>query len=152
MVQGGGCCSHSIRKPTPPTQRQTEQALWWGSQIQRDNVPLLAFFCRYGQVGENASAVLLSVRSATGLTVKEKLGGEREGVWYREGEREWEVPDSEREGEGRVIYVLRCYSLIQSQGRTRSVRAEQSSRGIECKCAAGLKSKQKAGEKVGMTK
>lgn len=69
--------------------------------------------------------MLLSVRSATGLTVKEKLGGEREGVWYRKGEREWEVPDSEREGEGRVIYVLRCYSFIQSQGRTRSVRAEQ---------------------------
>lgn len=74
---------------------------------------------------------------------------EREGVWYREGEREWEVPDSEREGEGRVIYVLRCYSLIQSQGRTRSVRAEQSSRGIECKCAAGLKSKQKAWRESG---
>lgn len=87
-MQGGGCCSHSIRKPTPPTQRQTEQALWWGSQIQRENVPLLAFFCRYGQVGENASAVLLSVRSATGLTVKEKLGGERERECGTERERE----------------------------------------------------------------
>lgn len=40
--------------------------------------PPLAFFCRYGQVGENASAKLLSIVSVTGLTVKEKLGGERE--------------------------------------------------------------------------
>lgn len=35
-------------------------------------------FCRYRQVGENASAVLLSVLSTVGLTIKEKLGGERE--------------------------------------------------------------------------
>lgn len=42
------------------------------------------------------------------LTVKEKLGGERES----ERQREWEVPDSEEgEGEGgreEVLYVLQC--------------------------------------------
>lgn len=56
--------------------------------------------------------MLFSVLSTIGLTVKEKLGGEREcgteSESEREGEREWEVPDSELEGEGRVIYVLRC--------------------------------------------
>lgn len=53
--------------------------------------------------------MLLSVLCAVGLTVKEKLGGERERGVESESERdrEWEVPDSEREGEGRVIYVLR---------------------------------------------
>lgn len=37
-----------------------------------------ALYCRYRQVGENASAALLSVVSVIGLTVKEKLGGESE--------------------------------------------------------------------------
>lgn len=52
------------------------------------NVSLLAFFCRYGQVGENASEVLFSVLSSIGLPVKEKLGGERECGAESERERE----------------------------------------------------------------
>lgn len=68
------------------------------SEPEEEKFSLLAFSCRYEQVGENASAVLLSVVSAIGLTVKEKLGGEREcgtdSERKREREREWEVPDS----------------------------------------------------------
>ena len=54
--------------------------------------------------------MLLFVVSVIRLTVKEKLGGGREGVWsgFRESEREWEVPDSEQEGWRGVIYVLQC--------------------------------------------
>lgn len=95
------------------TQWQTEERAAVGrsnpEEKEGKNVSLLASIGRYGQVGENASAVLLSVLSATGLTVKEKLGGERECA--AESGREWEVPDSERQGEGRVIYVLRCSIL-----------------------------------------
>lgn len=56
-----------VGKSNPGETRETER-----------KCSLLAFFCRYGQVGENASAVLLSVLSTVGLTVKEKQGGERE--------------------------------------------------------------------------
>lgn len=132
MVQGSwwqkeSCCSHSysMRKtrgqPMHRRKEETEESCGREVRSRERNFfffPPLAFFCRYGQVGENASAKLLSLVSVTGLTVKEKLGGEREcgtepkrvrqrararqregmgGPWFRtEG------------GEGRVIYVLRC--------------------------------------------
>lgn len=58
------------------------------SEGEEKNSLSLPSSCRYRQVGENASALLLSVVSATGLTVKEKLGGERECGVYSERERE----------------------------------------------------------------
>lgn len=133
MVQGSwwqkeSCCSHSysMRKTRGQPMHRRKEETEERAVVERSDpekgifffFPPLAFFCRYGQVGENASAKLLSIVSVTGLTVKEKLGGEREcgtepktarqrararqregmgGPWFRtEG------------GEGRVIYVLRC--------------------------------------------
>lgn len=87
-MQGGGRCSHSIRKPTPPTQRQPEQALWWGkSNPERIRSPPRLFLQVRAGRRKCVSAVLLSVRSATGLTAKEKLGGERVSVVQRGRER-----------------------------------------------------------------
>lgn len=71
--------------------------------------------CRYRQVGENASAVLLLC--TIGLSLKEKVeGGQREteGERERTGEREWEVPDSDQQrgggwGWGRGIRLFSCH-------------------------------------------
>lgn len=103
--------SGEVKIPPPQTNKKKKQ---------RGNVSPLAFFCRYGQVGENASAALLSALSAVGLSVKEKLGGERErgaesesegrrmgGPWFRAGGRG---------GEGDICSaVLSRFSLIQLQ-------------------------------------
>lgn len=74
---------------------ELERVLWLedknpkgGKEEQGGNVSPLAFFCRYGQVEENASPVLLSALSALGLSVKEKLGGERECGAESESERQ----------------------------------------------------------------
>lgn len=99
--QKQSCCSHLcfIRKNKGqpqqcPTEETGQSAVVGKSNPEeeepRENVAPLAFFCRYGQVGENASAVLLSVLNAIGLTVKEKLGGERECGTESGNERERE--------------------------------------------------------------
>lgn len=81
-----GCCSYSIKNKKTGESPEVEKSNPQDSE--KENVSLLAFVCRYGQVGENASAVLLSVLGAVGRSVKEKLGGEREeGVWS-ESQRE----------------------------------------------------------------
>ena len=47
---------------------------------------------------------------------------------------------------------MSCGATASFSRRARREVSEQSSTGIKCKCAARLNSKQKAGEKVGMTK
>lgn len=70
----------------------------------------LAFFCRYGQVGENASAALWTQRcrtqrqGETGWRGRE-CGSESAGERERENGRSL-IQSGRREG--RVIYVLQC--------------------------------------------
>lgn len=116
------CCSHSysIRKKqraihAVPKQRKTAES----TVVRKSNPeekrgtgrkcfsPRLFLQVRAGRRKCVSSAALCSQRYRTH---RQGETGWREGVWsgVREREREWEVPDTEREGERRVIYVMRC--------------------------------------------
>lgn len=118
--QRESCCSHSysIRKtrgqPTQCQKEETAESTVGGGKSNPEGKregqrkcfsPRLFLQVWAGRRKCVSSAALCNQRYRTQRQGETEW---RERVWNRVREGEWEVPDSEREGEGRVIYVLRC--------------------------------------------